>query len=118
MYICIIDTKCKLLPSFKMHQNISKDWNILLKLFCRITPLVFKNTIDTIIGSKSEKFKNTRLCPTFSEKVGHSLKKDYIPLFEIFTPANYLFDATNTSNRILFSEHLICSQIVIPFVAV
>ena len=41
-----------------MTQNINKDLNIFLEFLGEITPLVFKNNLRIILGSKSEKLKN------------------------------------------------------------
>ena len=37
---------------------MNKDWNISLELLGKVAPLLFKNSLRIILGSKSEKFKN------------------------------------------------------------
>ena len=36
----------------------TKDWNIFLTFLDEVAPLVYKNNLRIILGSKSEKFKN------------------------------------------------------------
>ena len=37
---------------------MNKDWNMSLKFLGEVTPLLLKNNLRIILGSKSEKFKN------------------------------------------------------------
>ena len=40
--------------------NINKDWDIFLKYLGEVKPLVIKNNLKVILGSKSENFKNIK----------------------------------------------------------
>ena len=45
-------------------KTLTKDWNIFVKFLDEVAPLVFKNNLRMIVGSKSEKFKNIEIQKT------------------------------------------------------